>query len=180
MSGQPTVWWGNQGSTYAKARDAGAIWAPKLNKAGRTERHWETMLGVEAGDIILHYSNGYLRAIGTAQGPVSDAANPFDSQEWERNGRLIRVHYDDLRTPIPLASIPAPVRIPAAGPFTSVGSVQQGYLYRVDEMLLNVLVRDFAEIRAALPWYEPSETAPVESDIDLAAVYGQFGEAVQT
>ncbi|MFI5893040.1 McrB family protein [Actinoplanes sp. NPDC051513] len=180
MNGQqPSVWWVNQGSTYGKARNSGVIWAPKLNKAGRTERHWETMRDVSGGDIILHYSNGSLRAIGTAEGPASDAANPFESDEWEQDGRLVQVHYEDLGSPVPLASIPAAVRIPASGPFTSVGSVQQGYLYKVGEALLNVLVRDFPEFGAAMPWYEPTETTSTASDIDLATVQQNFAAAVE-
>jgi 5-methylcytosine-specific restriction enzyme B len=180
MDGQrPTVWWVNQGTTYGKARRQGVIWAPLLNKAGRTERHWETMDAVRPGDIILHYSQGSLRAVGTALDSATAAKNPFGKDEWNQDGRLIHVRYEDLRDEVPLGLIPATVRSSAGGPFTSVGSVQQGYLYAVNDAILDALVRDSPEIRAALPWYEPSAQGPTESTINLATVYRQFAHAVE-
>src|SRR5690348_8685898 len=125
MDGErPAVWWVNQGTTYGKAREAGLIWAPILNKAGNPQHHWETMNEVRAGDVILHYSNGHLRAIGTAEGSASPAKNPFGKDDWAEDGRVIPVRYETLRAPVPLGSIPASVRNTAGGPFTSVGSVQ--------------------------------------------------------
>lgn len=136
------------------------------------------MRAVRAGDVILHYSNGYLRAIGTARGPALDAPNPFASSEWEQDGRLIQVRYQNLSDQVPLAAISASARTLEAGPFTSVGSVQQGYLYRVNDILLNVLVRDFPEFRAAMPWYVPTTPEPPETDINLAKIQQEFAGAV--
>ena len=178
MSGQrPAVWWVNQGATYSKARRDGVIWAPMKDKAGRPQHHWETMSSVRAGDIILHYSNGSLRAIGTAQDSASPAANPFGA-EWNEDGRLIHVRYEELREQIPLGSIPDSVRTSAGGPFNRMGSVQQGYLYEVGDAILDVLVRKSPEFRDALPWYEPTGAAPTESDVDLAMVHREFANAV--
>ena len=177
---RPAVWWVNQGTTYGKARRAGVIWAPLLNKVGRPERHWEAMDEVNGGDVILHYSQGSLRAVGTALGDAIRAENPFETDEWNQNGRLIQVQYQDLREEVPLASISPATRAAAGGPFTSVGSVQQGYLYRVNDTILDALVRDFAELRAALPWYEASTTPPLADDVDLAMAYQQFSAAIRT
>jgi len=180
MDGQrPAVWWVNQGTTYGKARGAGLIWAPMLNKAGNPQHHWETMNEVRAGDVILHYSNGNLRAIGTAEGSSSPAKNPFGKDEWAEDGRAVFVRYESLRAPVPLGSIPASVRNTAGGPFTSVGSVQQGYLYKVNDAILDVLVRNSPEIRDALSWYQPVGQLPGGSDVDLAVVYREFADAVK-
>jgi 5-methylcytosine-specific restriction enzyme B len=179
MDGQrPKVWWVNQGETYGPAREAGAIWAPMLNKAGRPERHWETLAAVKRGDIILHYSNGCLRAVGTAEGPATPAHNPYNKADWGRDGRLIPVHYDVLREAIPLAAIPHSVRTSAGGPFTSTGNVQQGYLFEVSNPLLDVLVRDFPELRAAAPWYEPGPVEAPASEVMLPQVHQEFAAAV--
>jgi len=59
-----------------------------------------------------------------------------------------------------------------------VGSVQQGYLYPVNDAVLDVLFRDSPEIRAALSWYAPG--APVQTEsVDLIAIHQQFADAVE-
>ncbi len=51
-------WWVNQNATYLQERDAGIMWAPLLDKVGRTKHHWETMDEVVRGDQVLHYRGG--------------------------------------------------------------------------------------------------------------------------
>ncbi|MBO3743209.1 McrB family protein [Actinoplanes flavus] len=137
------------------------------------------MNDVREGDIILHYSQGSLRAIGTALGSAESAENPFGTAEWNQDGRLIHVQYQDLSEGIPLGSIPAAVRTRAGGPFTSVGSVQQGYLFKVSNAVLDVLVRKFPEFGAALSWYQPSSPAPTGGEIDLQIAAEEFQRAVE-
>lgn len=175
---QPAVWWVNQGTTYSKARQAGVIWAPMLNKVGRPESHWETMDEVRTDDVILHYSDNRLRAIGTALSEAQPAENPFGRDEWSPNGRLIRVQYRELHDQIQLAAIPATVRASGAGPFTNAGSVRQGYFYRVPDAVLDALVKISREVRDALPWYVPAGPEPTTPGIDLANVYQQFASAI--
>jgi hypothetical protein len=101
---RPTVWWVNQGATYSKERDGQFIWAPMLDKAGRPQSHWDAMDRVERGDVILHYSNGFLRALSTAQTAAQPAQNPLGTDAWERNGRIISTRYRELNDPIALAA----------------------------------------------------------------------------
>ena len=98
----------------------------------------------------MHYSAGFLRAASTAQGPAQPEANPLDTDAWQRDGRLIYTRYRDLNEPIALAAIPEHLRTPSSGPFTSVGSVQQGYLYAIAEEFSNELADRFPELRDAL------------------------------
>ncbi len=74
---QASVWWVNQGATFAKERDGGFLWAPMLNKAGRPQYHWDTMDEVREGDIVLHYSNGSLRAVSRVSAAARPAPNPL-------------------------------------------------------------------------------------------------------
>ena len=147
---RPNIWWVNQGSTYGKERAGGFIWAPLLDKANRPQRHWDTMVDVQRDDVILHYSAGFLRSSSIAQGPAQPEANPLDSNAWQRDGRLIYTRYRDLNDPIALAAIPEHLRVPSSGPFTAVGSVQQGYLYAVAEDFANELADRFPELRDVL------------------------------
>ncbi|HEX3016759.1 MAG TPA: hypothetical protein VHP31_02770 [Caproicibacter sp.] len=57
-----------QGNTYDRESRGGYIWAPISNKAGNTFHHWDRLLDVRQGDIILHGYNGYIQAVSTARG----------------------------------------------------------------------------------------------------------------
>ena len=176
---RPTVWWVNQGATYGKERDGQFIWAPMLNKAGRPQSHWDAMDRVARGDVILHYSNGFLRAVSTAQTTARPAQNPLETDAWERNGRIISTRYRELNDPIALAAIPEHLRVPVSGPFTSVGSVQQGYLYPVDEKLAAELADRFPELREVLIGYNQVEPEPPAATVSPADLHESFAAAVE-
>jgi hypothetical protein len=174
---RPQVWWVNQGSTYGKEREGGFIWAPMLNKANRPQRHWDAMDEVQRDDIILHYSVGFLRAASVAQGPARPEPNPLDTDAWQRDGRLIDTQYRDLNDPIALAAIPADLRVPSSGPFTSVGSVQQGYLYPVDGRFADELADRFPELRDILGPVGPDPDPGI--GMNLSTLFGNFVAAVE-
>jgi 5-methylcytosine-specific restriction protein B len=173
---QPRVWWVNQGSTYGKEREGGFIWAPLLNKAGRAQRHWDAMDDVRRGDVILHYSVGFLRSASVAQGGAQPEPNPLDTDAWQRDGRLIHTRYRDLNEPIALAAIPEKLRVPSSGPFTSVGSVQQGYLYAVDERFSSELADRFSELREILGHYRPPSDSVA---IDPSEIFKQLASDIE-
>jgi 5-methylcytosine-specific restriction enzyme B len=177
---RPTIWWVNQGMTYSKERDGGFIWAPLRNKAGRPQSHWDAMDRVQRGDVILHYSSGFLRSVSTAEDAAHPAPNPLDTDAWERDGRLISTHYHDLNDPVALAAIPENLRIESGGPFTSVGSVQQGYLFPVNEKLAYELADRFPELRELLVGHEhtvgPAPAAAMATPADL---HESFAAAIQ-
>lgn len=175
---QTSVWWVNQGATYPKERDGGFLWAPMLNKAGRPQYHWDTMDEVREGDVVLHYSNGSLRAVSHVTAAARPAPNPLDDQAWEAEGRLVESQYQELNEPVALAAIDEGARIKQGSPFTAAGSVQQVYLVRLHEDFVNELAQRFPELTphlpsapdAALPTPTPSE-APMPAELfrDFAA-----------
>ncbi|WP_143517369.1 McrB family protein [Pseudonocardia sp. MH-G8] len=174
------VWWVNQGESYGRARDEQFIWAPLRDKAGRPQRHWDAMDNVAPGDVILHYSNSFLRATSIAQSTARPAENPLDSDSWQRDGRIIHTQYRELNVPIALASIPEQVRVPKSGPFTSVGSVQQGYLYRVDDALTGELADRFPELRTILDEYVDITPVPSVTAVTPHDLHDLFASAVST
>lgn len=148
---QTAVWWVNQGATYTKERDGGFLWAPMVNKAGRPQYHWDTMDEVREGDVVLHYSNGSLRAASHVSAPARPAANPLDDQSWDAAGRLVETKYQELNEPVALGAIDEGARIRQGSPFTISGSVQQVYLVRLDDEFVNKLAQNFPELAAHLP-----------------------------
>ncbi len=176
----PTVWWVNQGSTFGAERADGFLWAPMLNKAGRPQGHWDAMDEVAAGDVILHYSGGFIRSTSVAQGPSRRAANPLDTDAWENNGRIVYTQYRDLNEPIPLASIPEELRAGRGGPFTRVGSVQQGYLFRLDDKLAAEIAEHFPELQESLPGMATDDTDAVSAkEVEPSNLFADFSGAVE-
>ncbi|MGE2832704.1 McrB family protein [Mycobacterium sp. SMC-4] len=175
-----SVWWVNQGATYTKERDGGFLWAPMLNKAGRPQYHWDTMDDVREGDVVLHYSNGSLRAVSHVTERARPAPNPLGDQAWHDEGRLVETRYEELNEPVALASIDENARIRQGSPFTVSGSVQQVYLVRLEDELVSELAREFSELAAHLPSVPVTASSiPAGTDAPTpAVVFREFGAAV--
>jgi 5-methylcytosine-specific restriction enzyme B len=147
---QASVWWVNQRATYTQERDGGFLWAPMQDKAGRSQYHWEAMDEVRVGDVVLHYSNGSLRAASHVRAAARPAPNPFDDEAWDKAGRLVETQYQELNEPVALGAIDEGARIRQGSPFTASGSVRQGYLFRLQEDFVSELAQRFPELAAHL------------------------------
>ena len=55
-----------QGNTFSAEYRGGFIWAPKYNQGGRTCHHWDKLMDVRNGDLIVHCADGYIQAISIA------------------------------------------------------------------------------------------------------------------
>lgn len=132
---QPTpggrVWWVNQGSTYAAERDGGYVWAPVKTKAGWPVAHHTAVSLMQPGEVVLHYANSFVRALGVVQSAPQRRARPaeLDNGQWEEDGHYTAVRYYPLATPLPIGSVPG--RTSDAGPFDINGDVKQGYMFEV-------------------------------------------------
>lgn len=177
---QVSVWWVNQGATYTKERDGGFLWAPILNKAGRPQYHWDTMDEVREGDVVLHYSNGSLRAASHVRAAARPAPNPLGDQSWEEAGRLVETQYQELNEPVALGAIDEGARIKQGSPFTVTGSVQQVYLVRLQDDLVNELAQRFPELEAHLPSAPATarSTSPPSEAPMPAGLFRDFADAV--
>jgi len=177
---QPSVWWVNQGATYAKERDGGFLWAPQLNKAGRSQYHWDTMDEVQEGDAVLHYSNGSLRAVSHAKTAARPAPNPLDDKAWEDAGRLVETRYQELNEPVALSAIDEGARIRQGSPFTVNGAVQQVYLVRLHDDFVNELAQRFPELAALLPFVPAKHPTHRSLETPMPAqLYSDFALAVE-
>lgn len=148
-----SVWWVNQGQSYSRAIAGNYLWAPKRNKDGRTFVHWTNMARLAPGDQVIHYANGAVRAISRVTAPARDAERPEEEADsaWEKDGLLVEIHATVLPDPVALSALPEALRAPGVGPFTSVSSVKQGYLWELPETLAEGFRSHFSDV-----WPEPS------------------------
>lgn len=52
-----------QGETYHEEREAGILWTPQIDKSGMVPHSWRRMQELERGDLVFHYSRGYIVAV---------------------------------------------------------------------------------------------------------------------
>jgi hypothetical protein len=157
------VWWVNQGDAYVWSRDHELLWAPKVNNAGRPEAHWTRLSAAGVGDVVLHYTGGSIRAVGTVLAPSASEPRPsgFPSQHsWNNDGWRLPVRYRELDEPVALRDIPSSWRTPSAGPFTATGGVLQGYLFALSEEFAARLAGEFPQLR--LPVLENGQVSGVD------------------
>ena len=132
-----SYWWVNQGKSYRPERRAGILYAPLFDAAGRRPVHWEALAAAVVGDVVLHYADQHIRAVGTVTQAAEDAPRPYDlpNDRWEDRGRLVRVRYIDAEPPVHREEIPLERRLghPATGPFQGDGAVKLGYLWPLTE-----------------------------------------------
>ena len=176
LDGGPRWFWVNQGQTWKAERDEGILWAPMRSKNGLKLHHWERMDELTPGDVVIHYSSA-IRAVSTVTDAAARRPKPaaLRSDAWEEDGRLVRARYVELQQPITLNEIPASWRTEeSGGPFTSAGSVQQGYLFPLSGEFATRLVARFDELREAIDMPVPLPPATAS----LTDTYSAFQSAV--
>ena len=156
------VWWVNQGSTFEKESAGGYIWAPLKKKDGQgTIFHWETLSELQKEDIVLNYSEGYIRCVSRVIETAINTRSPEASYEnnWSAEGRLVKLEYNMLNPPIPLNKFNTSIlelRI-NQGPINSANRVNQGYLFRFSwEGLAKI-----QECQPETEWPEFTKNGPV-------------------
>jgi hypothetical protein len=131
-------WWVNQSQSYQAERRAGVLWAPLRSKTGVRLKHWEAMAHAQPGDQILHYADGFVRAISTVTAKAVLAPRPasLPPDLWGRDGRLLTVRYRDAVRPVSLLAIPDRRRRleTVDGPFQGSNlKVKIGYLWPLSQ-----------------------------------------------
>lgn len=170
---KPTIWWVCQGTSYNAQKQEGVLWAPLKNISGKTQHHWETMKDVKVHDIVLHYSNGALRAVSQVQEAAVEKPKPASlaDQQWEEMGRLVVTEYYELNPMIPLEAISQDLlqlHI-AKGPINKKGGVNQGYLFPFTLQGLGIVQNKSKDT----PWPDftlLSEVEEVEQEVELVTL----------
>lgn len=132
-------WWVNQGQSYKWESALQIMWAPYVNKDGKTQHHWERMDHVQPGDVIVNYAHMQIRAISTALTNAHPAVNPHVGNtewDWEKDGREVKLRVQELEVPLGLEEIPQTLRQgwkALGSPFNVNGGINQGYLFELPE-----------------------------------------------
>lgn len=127
------LWWVNQGNSYHTERDGGYVWAGQRAKNGRKVPSWSNVMKLKEGQLVLHYANQRIVAIGTVHGQPHEARDPESAlfNQYTAPGYLCAIDYRELEQPIPLIDLPP--ELLAAAPFDKNGKVNQGYMYPITE-----------------------------------------------
>lgn len=130
-----------QGNTFDKEYRGGYIWAPVTNKNGNRFHHWDRLLDVQEGDIILHGCNGYIRAVSVAKAVCYECVQPPEltvEDLWDIDGRRIDCDYIYIEKPIKTSAfIDDIIRLCNVkyAPFDKTGNGNMGYLFEINKEL---------------------------------------------
>jgi hypothetical protein len=181
----PHVWWVNQGATYAAESAGGYLWAPSQTQAGYSVLHHTNVARLMPGNVIVHYANGAIRALGLVKDWPELRSKPreLSGGPWGEDGHYASAQYFPLVAPILIQDVPN--RTADAGPFTTGGDVKQGYLFPLETSFANKLHAAFLDRwPSKSPWHRdgPSpaywvfRTAPNDGDLVEALKSWRVGE----
>lgn len=151
VSGKPMLFYVFQGSTYDRESRGGYIWAPTSNKEGQSFHHWDRLLDVRQGDIILHGCNGYIQAVSRARGECYACSQPAELRSedmWDHDGRRVDCDYVEIKNPSKTgAFVDDILRLCNVkyAPFDRYGSGNMGYLYELNRELAQIFLRGSAK-----------------------------------
>ncbi len=154
--GKPMIFYVFQGNTFDKESHGGYIWAPITNKSGSKIHHWDRLLDVRAGDIILHGCNARVAAISTAKESCYECEQPEELRRedlWDLQGRRVDCNYIIIDKPIATAAYKSEIIEKSAAkysPFDRDGNGNMGYLYEINRDLARLFVSESAKLNPYL------------------------------
>ncbi len=149
--GHPLTFYCSQGKYFEPESELGLIWTPLHTHDGRSLYYWDNIMSAREGDIIIHGSDGYIRAISRVKDSYEDAINPF--KDWEEddcvdNGRKLECDYTVLNNPIAIDKYREDnikySRVKYA-PFDKNGNGNSGYFFDIDPRHASIFVKGILE-----------------------------------
>ncbi|HWP79608.1 MAG TPA: hypothetical protein VN446_03110 [Candidatus Acidoferrum sp.] len=144
IPGKRMIFFVFQNKTYDRASKRGYIWAPISEE--KIMHHWERLLEVRAGDVILHGCDGEIKAISKAKEECYDCIQPEPDEEgiWGKEGRRIDCEYIPIKHPIKTAEFKKDILdygVAKYSPFNRDGTGNQGYLFEISRELARIFIR---------------------------------------
>ena len=147
IPGKPLTFYVFQGSTFDIESRGGFIWAPKYNQRGGKVFHWDNLLLIKKGDIILHGYDAKVAAVSKAITDGYDCERPPErafEEAWTNEGRRVDLQYLLLRNPIKTSEYTYEILEYCKAkysPFDRDGNGNMGYLYELNRELAKVFLR---------------------------------------
>ncbi|WP_433709052.1 HNH endonuclease [Paenibacillus illinoisensis] len=135
-----------QNKTYMEEQSGGFLWAPKMNKDGKTFSHWSLMTSVKKGDVIFNSYNGKMLSVIIAQEDCKEAHKPdsFDTEAlWEKDGWMVKAKYIPIEHPLIYKEHMSEIlKLQGAkyAPYNSLGRGNTGYLFQVTDELADFFI----------------------------------------
>lgn len=146
IAGKPMTFFVFQNSSFDRECQGGYLWAPITNKTGDTFHHWDCLLDVRTGDVILHGHNGCIQAVSIARAACYECLQPKELQtedSWNLEGRRVDSDYILLQNPIKTSDyIDDIIRLcnTKYAPFNKYGTGNQGYLYELNREMTKIFL----------------------------------------
>ena len=144
-------WWINQGTSWNLERESGVVCAPRRSQDGSRRNHHLNVARIQSGDVLLHYQDGHVIAVGEALEDAKESLRPYETAKeyWQEQVFLASCWHDVLVSPIPLAEIGN--RNSTSEPFNTQGGVKQGYAWALDNTFVANFVSDHAPVLRGTP-----------------------------
>lgn len=136
-----------QGDTFDIESSGGFIWAPQHSQSGGRVFHWDNMLLVKKGDIVLHGCNGHVVAVSIAVSDCYDCDRPEErtfEDSWNNEGRRVDLKYTTFLNPIKTSDFTCDILEYCKvkySPFDKDGNGNMGYLYELNRELARIFLR---------------------------------------
>lgn len=139
-----SYWWVNQGRTGDVEQRSRFIWAPQKTESGKSMHHWTNVSFVRTGDVILHYNDGFLTHLGVAQTDAYESERPDERgmEQWQKAGWRCDLELIEISPRISReVAVSILRRQPREySPVNSAGTINQGYLFRLQESDVEAII----------------------------------------
>lgn len=180
-------WWVNHKQTFVQERGGGYLWSPKTEANGARSEYYSNMRRARAGDQVVSYADGRVRAIGLVASEAVEAPKPatFGSvgEYWSLSGWLLPVAWRDVASEVrPSAhlTIIAPLLPAKYSPLNAAsgGGNQKAYLSEISEALFQTIIgltggmtgerSESCNVNDVIALQEEAEAAAIVNDISLS------------
>lgn len=147
-------YWVFQNKTYKEEFEGSFLWAPKSKD--RKIKHWETMLKLNIGDLIIHSYFGKIVAIGEVTKKSFECNQPDNlkhNNRWNNDGYKALCKYTLLNIPLSTKIINKKVyelQPDKNGPINKLGRGNTGYLFDLNLETFNYIKEELKKLGNSL------------------------------
>ena len=141
-----------QNKSYSEEYNGGYLWAPQYGDNGRHCSHWDRMMDVRKGDLIIHSFMQKIIAISIAKEDVYASNRPTElPNQWNREGWRVDTEYHIIQNPIKTTEHMEKLlelQPKENAPFNKIGKGNTGYLFFVTKEMASYIIQETAATQA--------------------------------